>query len=390
MSEKRVVVWIQQFRDRATLQLQWHDPATGKRRSRTAGTADPKEAEQARKDLEYELTHGKFAEASRLTWSRFRELFEAEHVDNQRLNTRESYWATFDGFEQICHPGRLRSISERTISLYAAGLRKKGNEPSTVKTRLQLLRAALLWAVRQKMLAGCPNFPSIKVKKKRPQPIPSESFEKLYDKAPDAHMRTFLLCGWLAGLRLCEALSLEREATDTAPYVDLAQDRIVLPAEFAKACEDQWVPLDLLLRESLLALPDTGPRFFRFVAKDQHEICESAVGHRVIVLAAQAGVKLTMHSLRKGFGCRYAGKVPAQVLQRLLRHSDIKLTMDYYANVDDAVREAVLGRKKPAIRDGSRDKSPYADRAEDGQDDVKPCPERAEPRASLEDGLLER
>jgi hypothetical protein len=50
-----------------------------------------------------------------------------------------------------------------------------------------------------------------------------------------------------------------------------------------------------------------------------------------------------MHTLRKGFGCRYAGKVPAQVLQKLMRHRNIKTTMDYYCNVDQAVMEAVLG-----------------------------------------------
>jgi hypothetical protein len=29
-----------------------------------------------------------------------------------------------------------------------------------------------------------------------------------------------------------------------------------------------------------------------------------------------------------------------------MRHSDIKITMAYYANVDDAVREAVLGPQR--------------------------------------------
>jgi integrase len=52
-----------------------------------------------------------------------------------------------------------------------------------------------------------------------------------------------------------------------------------------------------------------------------------------------------MHSLRKGFGCRYAGKVPAQVLQRLMRHADIKTTLEYYANVDEAVEAAVFGSR---------------------------------------------
>jgi hypothetical protein len=57
-----------------------------------------------------------------------------------------------------------------------------------------------------------------------------------------------------------------------------------------------------------------------------------------------------MRSLRRGFGCRYAGKVPAQVLQKLMRHGNIKTTMDYYANVDDAVMEAVLGPQRNSQR----------------------------------------
>ena len=57
-----------------------------------------------------------------------------------------------------------------------------------------------------------------------------------------------------------------------------------------------------------------------------------------------------MHSLRKGFGCRYAGRVPAQVLQKPMRHASLKTTMDYYANVDDAVVAAVKGPQRNASR----------------------------------------
>src|SRR5262249_38079628 len=144
--------------------------------------------------------------------------------------------------------------------------------------------------------------------------------------------------------------------------------RIVLPAEFAKAGEDQWLPLDPLLREALLALPDRGPRFFHFTAKDGHELTASSVGHRIRTLAAQAGVKLTMHSLRKGFGCRYAGKVPAQVLQPLMRHANIATTVGYYTNVDDALREAILGQKLSS----SLSKDPETTRSDSGGQDANP------------------
>lgn len=70
------------------------------------------------------------------------------------------------------------------------------------------------------------------------------------------------------------------------------------------------------------------------------------MSHRVIAPARRAGVRMTMKTLRRGFGCRYAAKVHAPVLQKLMRHSNFNTTMRYDVNVDAAVREAVLG--KPA------------------------------------------
>jgi hypothetical protein len=84
MSDRQVKVWVQGFRDRPHLVLQWHDPDTGRRKSRSSGTADPKEAERGRADLEYELRHGKHQEASRMGWGRFRELYEAEYLGGAR------------------------------------------------------------------------------------------------------------------------------------------------------------------------------------------------------------------------------------------------------------------------------------------------------------------
>jgi hypothetical protein len=150
MSEKRITVWVQRFQGRKHLMLQWLNPETGKRKSRSAQTDDPKAAEQKRADLEYDLNHGKFQEASRLTWQRFRELFEDEYVAAKRQNTRENYDAMFKAFERICSPKTLKGVNERTISLFAAGLRKEpgrakgsvGQAPSTIRQRLHAAHGA--------------------------------------------------------------------------------------------------------------------------------------------------------------------------------------------------------------------------------------------------------
>ena len=45
MPENRVIVWVQNRGDRPYLSLEWHDPATNKRRSKSAETNNPVEAD---------------------------------------------------------------------------------------------------------------------------------------------------------------------------------------------------------------------------------------------------------------------------------------------------------------------------------------------------------
>jgi integrase len=228
---------------------------------------------------------------------------------------------------------------------------------------LAYLQVALNWAVEQKLLPSAPAFPVVKVAKKRPQPVAAESFERLFAQA-DAQMQVYLLCGWLAGLRRNEALLLEWEPGTHAPWVDLQRNRIWLPGEFVKGVEDQWVPLDPELRRALESLPRHGRRVFRFTMPGGGLATGSGMSKLIETLARKAGVRLSMRSLRRGFGCRYAGKVPAQVLQRLMRHSKIETTMDYYANVDAAVEEAVLGPQRNSMRNSEGTPMPHPE-AED-------------------------
>jgi integrase len=210
---------------------------------------------------------------------------------------------------------------------------------------LTSLKTALKWAHAQKLIPAVPRFPAVKVPKKKPQPIPAEAFEKLLDKAPDELWRAFLLCGWWAGLRLSEVSKLQWEQSDKLPWIDWKGNRIVLPAVFAKSDEDQWAPLHPTLRETLEALPRTGLGVFPFRSrKGGGPLSRNGVTNRVLAMAKLAGVKLSMHKLRKGFGCRVAKQLDkgnAPILHALMRHSTMQVTMDYYANVDDALQDAI-------------------------------------------------
>lgn len=347
MNEGRIEVRIQRFADRKALQLQWTDEQ-GVRRTRSAKTSDPAKAEKARADLEYELNHGLDRPRARMSWEAFRELAEREYLPGRRPRTRGNYRETFDVIEELMRPTGLAAFSARTISGFVAALRQRphragvGHKPQTIALRLTQLRALLRWAQTQGLIAAVPVFPAVPIPSKRPQPVPPELFDRLLeriDRTGDTQLRTFALCGWLAGMRRNEAYYLEWEETDAACWVDFGADRIRFPAEVVKAKADQWVPLDGQLREALLAMPrrDGNPRVFSF------GLPARSVVRRMSKLARKVGWTMSMKTLRRGFGCRHAARVPAQVLQRLMRHSDISVTMDYYANIDDAVEAAIHG-----------------------------------------------
>ncbi len=351
---ERVTVYLLRPKDRPSFQLQWIDPTSGGRRTKSAGTDDPGLAEKARADLEYELNHGIYASPDRATWAEFRQRFEAEYVASRRPNTRRNYAATLDAFEELAPVKSVAAITARTLSQFVARLRARpgrsqgtSTQASTVKVRMQFLQTALRWAVAHGYLAAAPAMPQVRVPRRTPQPVPDEVFAALVRQAgEDREMVAYMGCAWYAGLRRGEAHALCWSPSDEHPWVDLGRNRVVLPAAVAKSDADQWVPLDPALREMLAALPRRrgDDRVFDFRCRSGLAAPPLTVGQRVRRLAELAGVRASYKTLRRGFGCRYAGRVPAQVLQRLMRHADIKTTLAYYANLDDAVEAAVLGR----------------------------------------------
>jgi integrase len=351
MAEDRIRVWVQSFKDRPHPMLQWIDPDTGKRRSMSIRSKDAKEIEQKRADKEYELNNGLHVDKSKMAWARFRELFEAEYLPGLRERSQEKYGTVLDVLEEEGLPKSIGEINERTISKIVSNLRcrkvnksKVGLEPVTIRNYLVTFRTMLSWGVEQKLLPSVPKFPKIKVVKTKPQPVPAESFERLIDVAPDEVWRGFFQCCWWSGLRLSEAWKLRWNPSSKFPWVDLDAGRIILPAEFAKSGQDQWVPIHPTLRKIFESLPRTSADVFPLRNLRGNPVTRSRISSIALNLAKKAGVRLSMHKLRKGFGCRVAstlGKGNAPVLHRLMRHSSMQITMDYYANVDDALAEAI-------------------------------------------------
>jgi len=343
----RVTVWIQD-RPNRFLSLEWHDPSTGKRRSKSSATNDFIEAETARAKLEADLNAGIGTDRS-LPWEEFRKRYRNEHLAGLRARSIEKAEMVLDRFEVGAAPKTLGNIDESSLSRFAERLRANGSAPWTIRNYLGALRAAFRWAETQRLMVA-PRTPTIRVPRIRPRAVDHADVEKLLAAATPT-WRVLLLCGWFAGLRLSEAYQLRRSASRRFPWVD--GDTIRLPAAFAKSNEDQSVPVHPELATALAGLPiDTKhkDRYFYFAAQaGDHageEITRSGLSHAVGLIARRAGVRVTMHDLRRGFGSRLAATVPPAVLQAAMRHANLATTMGFYVNVDSSVRAAIesLGR----------------------------------------------
>jgi integrase len=336
MAEERVRVWVQRFKGRRHLMLQWIDPDTGRRKSKSARTANQKEADRKRSDLEYELNHGLAAEPSKMPWERFRQLYEEEKLAGAREATRKKAGYVFDSFDELANPRALGVITERTISRYAVRLREKGRKPATIQGHLAYLRAALRWAADQKLIPAAPKVVMPKLpRKKIIRKIVAEEFERLLAVAPDDCWAAFVQTAWYTGMRRNEMLDLTWHGDGGTPWVDFDRGRIWIPAAYNKSDADQWLPLHPDLSAVLKARRRARGRLFPLSASPRE------VSRKFTRLARKAGLKITLHDLRRSFGSRYASVVPAPVLQRLMRHADIKTTLAYYTDVDDVLDEAI-------------------------------------------------
>jgi integrase len=331
----RIIVWKIKLYDRPNYRLEWIDPATEKRLTRSTKTSDEGAAEHARRDHEAALNEGRFQRESRMPWKSFRAAYEREKLAELRAGTQERARAVFNSFEKLAAPRTLGKITSRTMSHYATALREKGFRAPTVHGHLSYLRAALRWGVGQKFMAEAPTFVMPELpRKKFIRKIVAEQFERLYDKA-EGLWKPFVATAWYTGMRRNELLDLTWDSR-AKPWVDFTAKRIYLPAAYTKSDEDQIIPLHPSLAEILEALPNKAGHIFHIASTPQE------TSRKFGRLARSCGLSITLHDIRRSFGSRYAAVVPAPVLQRLMRHSSIETTLKFYVDVKDQLDAAIL------------------------------------------------
>jgi integrase len=261
MSED-IKVTVNQIGVGRPLALRWTDPISGKKKLKSTGTTDWRDAERQAGELEKELRAGRGTSPSKITWAEFRERCDVEKLASMSKAARNTTLTAFRTVERVLNPDRLCKLTPAAMSRFITTLRKERMRETTLGTNLRHLRAALSWAVDQELLMAVPKMKIPKAGKAKGRPITAEEFDRMIAAVPklrpdDKDAWISLLNGlWLSGLRLGEALRLSWE--DDAPFaIDLTgrRPRFRIYGEAQKSGKDETLPMTPDFATFLLATP---------------------------------------------------------------------------------------------------------------------------------------
>jgi len=374
MSEE-IKVKVHSYGPGRPLSLVYIDPISGKKKAKSSGTTNWREAERLAGELQKELEAGRYAPPSKITWQQFRERYTAEHLASLKPKTVENIGHVLDQVEQHLDPDRLVKVNAAALSRLQAKLRDTGIKETTIASILRQVRAALGWAVSVGMLSAVPkvNMPKgAKGRKMKGGAVVGEQFDRMIAavlkvRPKDAAAWVRYLTGlWLSGLRLQESITLSWEA-DSLFAVDLSgrRPRFRIKGAAQKNGQDELLPMTPDFAEFLLQTPEAervGLVFTLNAAGTSIALTTHSVGQVVVEIGKKAGCVVnavdrktaSAHDLRRAFATRWARRVAPAVLQRLMRHASIQTTMSYYVDMDvDEMADELWANFKPAAIPGN-------------------------------------
>lgn len=339
---------------------------------------------------------------TRLTWAEFRDRFEAEKLPRLSVRTQQSYDTALDHVERLMRPKWLAEATTAWVSEFHRGLRDGTRRETTIASILRHVKSALRWAHLHELLAVMPRVElperarGRKGQRMKGRPVLEHEFEAMLAAVPAVERRNpegvarMLTLLWLSGLRLGEGLRLSWDAA--APVsVHLAEETdgpwavIRFAAEGHKRNEADSRPMPGDLARWLAATPReqrTGPVVRLESPRVGGQVAVDWASRRIVAIGEASGVLVnpalgkfaSAHDLRRGFALRWhkAG-VPLPQLQKMLGHSNIGVTIGYYANEDAEAIARELGRLPVGESERLRYNRPAVANAGDNRGDAAGC-----------------
>jgi integrase len=272
------------------------------------------------------------------------------------------------------------------MSEFQEKLRGEGMKETTLARNCRHIKAALRWGEKMGIVARAPQIEiprKAKGSQAKSRGVTGEEFERMLAAVPairpkDAQeWQRFLTGVWHSGLRLSEAVGLTWHSGLFCLDVSGRLPSFVIEPEGQKSDKPEVAPVtpDFVawLRTTYPDARERDGRVFQLLnLRTGRPMEPHRVGEIVEKIGRKAKIKVGMatkrdkktgkvveipvfagcHSLRRGFGSKWARRVSPSILKRLMRHSSIATTEGYYVtlNADEVTRElcAEFGQKVAA------------------------------------------
>jgi integrase len=321
----------------------WYD-ARGRKKQKTIGQKTAA-AHYARK-LEGEAAAGLLRSHDRMKWAEFVARFTRDHLATLAPGSQAAYKGSLDCFTEIIAPAYLDQVDEATIAEFRGKRVKAVDSVATVNKDLRHLRCALRKAKKWKLLPERVEIDMLREPERDPYFVDDAAFRKLYDACdamtrpagqhyePAEWWRALLTFAFMTGWRISEILSLRRE------HIDWAKGEAYIPADATKGKRDARVELHPVVLDHLKMISGFGPMAFDW------PLHKRTLWSHFDDLKTAAKVEFpgAFHRFRFGFANVNVDALPADVLQRLMRHKAAATTRRYINAAERMKRQGTAER----------------------------------------------
>lgn len=299
-----------------------------------------------------------------------------------RFSTRKGYEAYLHGYIIPAWGDKgVQEVKPYEAERWLNELKRNNGKPMTGKTKAQikgLLHMLLEWAMKwgyielQRNPISLVNIKGGIKRKKHPRVLSVEEFNSLLSKIPDEPFRTMILIDMGLGLGCSELFALKWSDVDFKKLTVHVQRGIVAGRvdEVKTIYRDDLLPLDPALanvlkvwKETTEFQSDTDWIWASPFQAGEKPYSAWGVQQRHLKPAAEAAGlgPLGWHSLRHTYRSWLdATGAPIGVQQKLMRHGDIRTTMNVYG---DALMQSKRDAHSKVVQMAFRGNGPQMDRA---------------------------
>lgn len=237
----------------------------------------------------------------------------------------------------------LHEVNEARIDKFKLQKREEGLSAKTINNLLTLINKCLQTAHEWDQLTKPPRIRWLRVPPQKVDFLSTEESKKLLDAAKDKPFwHDMILCGLRTGLRHGELIGLTWSDVDLERRtLNVIRSVVYKVEDSPKSNRGRPIPLCKDIYECLAAYPNKIGRIFSQATGESQTYGRTQWAFRQIRI--KAGLRpMGWHILRHTFASQLVSKgVPLRVVQELLGHSTIQMTMRYAHLAPSTLREAV-------------------------------------------------